>query len=305
MLTPQQATRLFIYADWAMLLMGLLAIGVSLYYGIVAILPSNKGRRKRLLRTALLSFLVFALFYATQSSVNVAFFNEQWTPLSIVLFALPVVIMLVGIVASIGNGVRAIRRETGSQRMRIVLKSLLGVVVLGVGIAPHTMVILAPFISAEDHTNRPGTLTRIGEPVPDFQVTSTEGSQFNTADLRGKVIVLNFFATWCGPCQMELPHLQTLWDEFRHDDGFQMLIVGREESDSSIKAFQQKHGFTFPMAPDPDRLIYSKFASESIPRTYLISRQGTIVYQFTGYYEAELTRLRKLLKKELKKAPPQ
>jgi peroxiredoxin len=179
----------------------------------------------------------------------------------------------------------------------------LGVVVLGVGVAPHTLAILMPIISAEDHANRPGTLTHIGDPAPDFRLTSIEGTPFHTVDLRGKVIVLSFFATWCGPCQTELPHLQAVWNEFRNNDDFRMLVVGRDESEDRVKAFQQKHGFTFPLASDPDSSVYNKFASQSIPRTYLISRQGTIIHQFTGSYEVEISKLKKLLKKELEKTP--
>jgi peroxiredoxin len=100
---------------------------------------------------------------------------------------------------------------------------------------------------------------------------------------------------------MELPHLQAIWDEFRGNGDFRMLVVGREESDQTVKDFRRKRGFTFPMAADPHRSIYNKFASQAIPRTYLISRQGTIVYQWTGHYEAEIANLRKLLRKELAK----
>lgn len=305
MMTPHQVYRLFAYTDWAMLFVELAALIVSISWGVYAIFPRNKGRRKRVLRTALISFLVFAMFYGTQASVMVAHINinEQWSPLLFVLFALPVVVMLVGLAASITYGVHAVLRRTGKQRKEMVLKSLLGVVVFGVGVAPHTVTMLIPIIYAEDHANRPGTLTRVGEPAPDFQLTSIEGTPFHTVDLRGKVIVLTFFATWCGPCEKELPHLQVIWNEFHNDDNFRMLVVGREESDDSVKAFQQKHGFTFPLASDPDRSVYNKFASQSIPRTYLISRQGTIVHQFTGYYEVEISNMKKLLGKELERTP--
>lgn len=81
-----------------------------------------------------------------------------------------------------------------------------------------------------------------------------------------------------------------------------MLVIGREESNDSLKAFKQKNGFTFPMASDPDRSVFSKFATQAIPRTYLLSRDGTIIYQCTGCYEdVEIPKLKKLINKELAK----
>jgi len=301
MMTPQQAERLFMYADWAMLLAGLATITVSIILCVCAILPSNKGRRSRTLRWALIFFLVFALFYGTQWSLTIHLVYDLSPLLYKVIIALPLVVMLSGLIASIGYAAHAILRRSGTDRRQAMLKSLLGVVVFSVGAAPPTVALLGPLISAEDHSNREGTLKRAGESAPDFELVTIEGTRFHTADLRGRVIVLNFVATWCGPCQMELPHLQALWDEFRDNDKFRMLVVGQGESDASLNAFRREHGFTFPMASDPDKAIYAEFASQSIPRTYLISSEGTILYQWTGAYEAEIPKLKKLLSKELAK----
>ena len=302
-MTPQQAFRYFVYADWAMLIVGLAALSTSLGLAVYSILPKNKGRRRTVLLRALVCFLVFAVFWGIQASVMVAWFNHEWTPLRIVLFASPAVAMLCGLIGSISYGARAVARRSGEQRRQAVLRSLLGIFVFGVGVAPHTVTALIPVLSAEDHGNRPGTLAHAGEPVPDFELTTIDGVPFRTVDLRGQVIVLNFFATWCGPCQLELPRLQAIWSEFRNNDNFHMLVVGREESDDSIRAFQQEHDMTFPMASDPDASIYGRFASQSIPRTYLISCQGTIVYEWTGAYEEEIPKLKRLLRKELTLAP--
>ena len=302
MMTPQQAFKLFMYADWAMMLVGVAALIAAIAWGLWAILlPRYKGRRKHQLLGALTCFLVFVMAWVTQMSVMIPFVNEKWTPLLIVLFASPAVLMLIGLIAFIGRGIRAILQRMREQRGKTVLKSLLGAVVLGVCVAPHTTAMLIPIWSAEDHSNRPGTLTHVGDRAPDFTLTTIEGTPFHTADLRGRVIVLTFFATWCGPCNMEMPHLEAVWNEFRDNDDFRMLVVGREETDASVKAFQEKHGFTFPTASDPKGAVFHKFASQSIPRTYLISRQGTIVYQWTGFYEAEIAKLKKLLSKELAK----
>jgi peroxiredoxin len=154
-----------------------------------------------------------------------------------------------------------------------------------------------------DPANKPGTLTQIGRVAPDFSLTTLEQHPFRLADQRGHVVLLNFFATWCGPCQEELPHLQNIWNEFRTNQAFSMLVIGREETTEKVAAFRTKHGFTFPLAADPDRSVYGRFASERIHRTYLISREGAILYQCTGYYETELAKLKALIKAELKKKP--
>ena len=301
-MTSQQAYRCFVYVDWAMLIVGLLALITSLGLAAYALLPSKKGRRRGVFLRALICFLVFAVFLGNQASVSVAWFHQQWTPLRIVLFALPAVAMLCGVIGSISYATRALMQQRGEQRRQAVLRSVTGIFVFAVGIAPHTVMTLIPLVSAEDRGNRSGTLAQVGEPVPDFELTTIDGLPFRTTDLRGQVIVLNFFATWCGPCQLELPHLQAIWDEFRNHENFQMLLVGREESAENLRAFQQKNEFTLPMASDPDASIYGRFASQSIPRTYLISSQGTVVYEWTGAYEKEILRLRRLLREELKLA---
>jgi len=142
-----------------------------------------------------------------------------------------------------------------------------------------------------DVANKPGTLTRIGEPAPDFSLQTLEGKVFVLSEQRGRVVLVNFFATWCGPCQEELHHLQRMWMEFRTNQAFRMLVVGRKESSEKVAAFQTKHGLTCPLAADPEGTAYAQFADERIPRTYLISREGTILYQCTGYYETELAKL--------------
>ena len=126
MMSPQQAFRLFVYADWAMLIVGLAAIVAAIGWATYAVLPRNRGQRRRVLLKALMSFLVFAMFWGTQASVTVAFFHEQWTPLFIVLFALPVVVMLVGLIASIAYAAGAILRRTGKERRQMLLRSLVG-----------------------------------------------------------------------------------------------------------------------------------------------------------------------------------
>jgi peroxiredoxin len=142
--------------------------------------------------------------------------------------------------------------------------------------------------------------TRVGESAPQFTVTMLDGTQVSLADLRGKVVLVNFFATWCGPCLNELPHLEELWDEVKTNDEFLMLVVGRGESQATAAAFKESKGFTFPIAVDPESTMYKLFADEGIPRTYLISSDGTILFQTLGYadlpvYQREFATLRGMI----------
>lgn len=150
-----------------------------------------------------------------------------------------------------------------------------------------------------DVANSPGTLTHVGDPAPDFPFKTLDGTQSQLSELRGRAVLLVFFATWCGPCKQELSQLQTIWKDFGERRDFAMIAVGRKESEESLKSFRSLQGFSFPMAADPEGLSYSKYASQSIPRVYLVSREGKILYQCTGFYKDEVTKLRLLIEKSL------
>jgi peroxiredoxin len=146
------------------------------------------------------------------------------------------------------------------------------------------------------------TYTKVGARIPQFTVTTLEGKRFSSTEVKGKVLVLNLWATWCAPCRVEMPRLEReIWKSFNRND-FAMIAIAREETNEQITAFQKTIGFTFPMAADPDRSIFKLFASGGIPRTYVIGRDGTILYQSLGYEEAEFDKLKSVIEMELKKS---
>ena len=148
-----------------------------------------------------------------------------------------------------------------------------------------------------------GSLTSVGDAAPEATIEPIDGEAVKLADLRDRVVLVNFFATWCGPCLMELPDVQKAWNEFHGHDDFRLYVVGREETNETVTTFRKEHGFTFPMAADPEREVFAAFATQSIPRTYLIDRQGKIIYQCVGYDSSlrERKKLRALIKQQLGK----
>ena len=135
------------------------------------------------------------------------------------------------------------------------------------------------------------TLVKVGDPAPDFSVALFDGSHLTLSELRGKVVLLNFWATWCPPCRQELTRVQKdLIDRFAGRD-FLFLPVSRGEKRSDVAAFREKTGYTFPMGLDSTRTIYDRYATNFIPRNYLIDRDGRSITATIGYSPEEFDEL--------------
>jgi len=139
-----------------------------------------------------------------------------------------------------------------------------------------------------------------GDKMPEFTLSSTKYGDIDSKDLKGKVVLINIFATWCPPCQQELAEVKkTLWPKYKDNANFVMLTVGREHTDEELAKYNEKKKFTFPLYPDPKRGFTSKFATISIPRSYLIDKEGKIVYMSIGYNENDFSKLVNLIGEKL------
>ena len=143
------------------------------------------------------------------------------------------------------------------------------------------------------------TLVGAGETAPGFTVELTDGSRLSLEELRGKVVLLNFWATWCPPCRQELTRVQKeIIDRFAGKP-FVFLPVSRGEKRETVEAFREKTGYTFPMGLDSARTVYDRYATDYIPRNFLIDKQGKVILATVGYDDEEFDALIRTIEKTL------
>lgn len=151
-------------------------------------------------------------------------------------------------------------------------------------------------MSANSQSKGNVDILKKGDALPQFKLESTVYGNIDSEMIKGRVTLINIFATWCPPCQKELKALNDAIIANRisadkSNKDFALIVVGREHNDDELKVYQAKKNFSFAIYPDPKREFTSKFATQNIPRTYLINREGKIVYSSVGYDEADFEKL--------------
>ena len=132
----------------------------------------------------------------------------------------------------------------------------------------------------------------LGDAMPAITLNSEIYGKVTPADLKGKVVLVSLFATWCGPCQIELAEVQkTLWPKYKDNKDFKLLVIGREHTDAELKKYNERKKFSFPLYPDPKREVFSLFADQTIPRAYLFGKDGKLIHASVGYKKAEFQEL--------------
>lgn len=143
------------------------------------------------------------------------------------------------------------------------------------------------------------TLIHAGDMAPDFTVEMLDGSSVTLSKLQGKPTLLIFWATWCPPCREELSHLQEgVIDLF--GDKINVLPISRGEKREVVEGFLDKMGYTFAVGLDGDQSIYRKYATNYIPRCWVIDSKGEVVYAGVGYDEAIAAEVNEALNKAIK-----
>lgn len=136
--------------------------------------------------------------------------------------------------------------------------------------------------------NQTASLAVLDRPAPDFSLTHFRtGETIRLSDLRGQIVVLNFWASWCPPCRQEAPTFERIWQQYQ-DRGVVFVGVNIWDTDEDATRFLQEFGITYPNGPDPNGEIAIEYGLTGIPETYFITRDGMIAQKAIGIVPEEM-----------------
>jgi peroxiredoxin len=122
----------------------------------------------------------------------------------------------------------------------------------------------------------------VGQPAPEFSLADLKGNAVRLANLKGRVVFINVWATWCEPCRQEMPAMQALYTALAGPD-FEMLAVSSDQSERSVvERFVQTHRLSFPVLPDPELQVAGRYRVTGYPETFVIDRNGKVVAHEIG-----------------------
>lgn len=150
-------------------------------------------------------------------------------------------------------------------------------------------------VSAQAQVDNVGYIVRLGDEAPDFTITTTDGQSVRLSDLRGKVVMLQFTASWCGVCRKEMPFIERdIWLPNKDRDDFVLIGVDRDEPLERVTAFRSQTGITYPLGLDPGADIFALYADRKagVTRNVLVDRDGKIVKLTRLYNEEEFASLK-------------
>jgi len=139
-----------------------------------------------------------------------------------------------------------------------------------------------------------GYIVKVGDMAPDFTITLTDGKSVKLSSLRGKIVMLQFTASWCGVCRKEMPHIEKdIWLKHKNNDNFALIGIDRDEPLEKVIKFGKSTGITYPLGLDPGADIFAKYAlrNAGITRNVLIDRDGRILMLTRLFNEDEFNSL--------------
>ena len=143
-----------------------------------------------------------------------------------------------------------------------------------------------------------------GGKAANFKLEALDGSTVSLEQLKGKVVFLNIWATWCGPCREEMPSMETLYDELRPNRDFVMLAVSQDTKGRLVVApYVEKNGYHFKVLLDPENKVGEAYDVSGVPETFIIDREGRIVAHHMGAFDWSRPDVKDALKQLLESKP--
>ncbi len=143
-----------------------------------------------------------------------------------------------------------------------------------------------------------GYIVKMDQQVPDFEMTLTDGKTVKMPDLKGKVVMLQFTASWCGVCRKEMPHIEKeIWKKYRNNPGFALFGIDLDEPLDKVVKFGKEVGITYPLALDPGGKVFYTFAEKGagVTRNVIIDKTGKIVFMTRLYKVEEFNEMKKVI----------
>lgn len=135
-------------------------------------------------------------------------------------------------------------------------------------------------------------------PAPAFSLKNLSGEKVSLSDYKGQVVMINFWASWCGPCREEMPLLNDIYDDYKKA-GFVLLGITLDEDISEAQAFLGKTPVTFPILSDASGKVADAYKNQAMPSSYFIDRKGNLAHLHQGYRPGEEAKYKKVIRKLL------
>jgi peroxiredoxin len=143
-----------------------------------------------------------------------------------------------------------------------------------------------------------GYIVKIGQQVPDFSLETTDGKTVKMSDLKGKVVMLQFTASWCSVCRKEMPHIEAnIWKKYKSNKNFALYGIDLDEPAEKVKEFAKQIPVTYPLALDPKGEIFYRFAEKGagVTRNVIVDKTGKIVFMTRLFKVEEFEEMKKVI----------
>jgi peroxiredoxin len=166
------------------------------------------------------------------------------------------------------------------------------------------LILVASVFGAVAQDGDRGYIVKVGDMAPDFEIQYEDGTKTNLSSFHGKVVMLQFTASWCGVCIKEMPHIESdIWQKYKSRADFAIIGVAYEEDFDKIRTLVSKTKVTYPVVPDKSGESFHKYAEKNagVTRNVIVDRTGRIIFQTRLFEQKEFDAMKKVIDNELNK----